>query len=289
MCVMKNYKLIFVSVLLVFTVFVFACKKPVNSSDVPSVDVEIQNPTLPENQVPSTPEVPTVPEVPPLETPENPTTPEVMPEKTYAVYLRSTVNGLSVRAGAGTGYKKVGYIDKGDMLAFVGYQNGWYETVYKQKTAYVYADYIQKVNIEKTDSLTEDVIKIGEELLGYPYVYGSQRYHWGNGVLNKAFVDGEYDCSALMQYMFYKGAGVNLDVTSRLQSVQGKPVTTLKRGDVMFFTNASGQYKTGVERIRHVGLYLGDNYILHTASDYAVIEEISSTRWGYFMFAKKMV
>ena len=125
--------------------------------------------------------------------------------------------------------------------------------------------------------------------MGYPYVWGSQRYHWGNGVLNSNFVQGEFDCSALMQYIFFKGAGILMDLNTRTQVLQGKKVADgdLRRGDVMFFTNASRYNNTGVERVGHVALYLGNNYILHTASDHAVIEEISSTRWGYFLVAKR--
>ena len=62
----------------------------------------------------------------------------------------------------------------------------------------------------------------------------------------------------------------------------------VKQGDLLFFTNSSRYNKTGVERIGHVALYLGDNYILHTASDYAVIEQISSTRWGYYIEARRV-
>lgn len=47
--------------------------------------------------------------------------------------------------------------------------------------------------------------------------------------------------------------------------------------------------KSIVERIGHVGIYLGKNYILHTASDYAVIEPISSFRWSYYILSKRVV
>lgn len=283
MRVMKRFNIILVCVLLVFSIFSFACKTP-ESGFVPPEE-EIENPSLPD--APSDEENDDVfmPSTPDVDENED-LSPE--PEIKSAKYLRSTVNSLSVRSGAGTGYKKLGSIDKGDMLAFVDKQNDWYETVYKEKTAFVYADYIEEVEIVQSNDTVESIISVGERLLGYPYVYGSQRYHWGNGVLNKSFVDGEYDCSALMQYMFYKGAGVLLDVTSRLQSAQGDKVSKLERGDVMFFTNSYGQNKVGVEKVRHVGLYLGNNYILHTASDYAVIEEISSARWNNFLFAKRM-
>ena len=57
----------------------------------------------------------------------------------------------------------------------------------------------------------------------------------------------------------------------------------------MFFTAVSRYNKTGVERIGHVALYLGENYILHTASDHAVIEQISDTRWGYYIVARDVM
>ena len=57
----------------------------------------------------------------------------------------------------------------------------------------------------------------------------------------------------------------------------------------MFFTNASRKNNVGVERIGHVAMYLGDNYILHTASDYAKIEQISSTRWSYYIQTQRII
>ena len=57
----------------------------------------------------------------------------------------------------------------------------------------------------------------------------------------------------------------------------------------MFFTNESRKNLSGNERIGHVGIYFGNNYILHTASDHAVIEPISNTRWGYYITARRLV
>ena len=39
----------------------------------------------------------------------------------------------------------------------------------------------------KEEYRIEKAIEFGANLLGYPYVWGSQRYHWGNGVLNINF------------------------------------------------------------------------------------------------------
>ena len=94
-----------------------------------------------------------------------------------------------------------------------------------------------------------------------------------------------------MQYMFYHGAGVNLNMTTRTQVKQGSYVskTDLARGDLIFFTNSQRYNKTGTERIGHVALYLGENYILHTATDYAVIEQISAKRWSYYIETRRFI
>ena len=201
-------------------------------------------------------------------------------------------NGLNVRSGKGAGYTSLGTLDKGDAVAKLGEaENGWYRTVYKERTAYVSAKYVHEQTFAQASASADRVIEEGKKLLGHPYVWGSQRYHWGNGKLNTAFKAGEYDCSALMQYIFFKGAGVCLDLNTRTQVLQGAQVErqNLKRGDLMFFTNASRYHNTGVERVGHVAIYLGDNYILHTASDHAVIEQISATRWSYYIVAKDVL
>ncbi len=148
------------------------------------------------------------------------------------------------------------------------------------------------MGMEKSgDERVEAVIAEGTKCLGVPYVYGAVRLHDGKGNMLKGFSKNAFDCSSLMQYMFYKGADKLLQVNTRTQVYQGTTVakSNLKRGDLMFFTNASRKNNTGVERIGHVAMYLGDNYILHTASDYAKIEKISSTRWGYYIQSQRML
>jgi len=94
-----------------------------------------------------------------------------------------------------------------------------------------------------------------------------------------------------MQYIFKLGAGENLKLTTRTQIYQGKTVRSpdLRRGDLMFFTNESRKYNTGIERVGHVALYLGNNYILHTASDYAKIEQITQARWDNYLQAQRLI
>lgn len=206
-------------------------------------------------------------------------------------YILSKATGLRLRSKPSTSSAVVGQIDTNDILLYLGQEGEFYKTKYKEKTAYIHSKYSTLLQFDVGSDNVESAIDFGSQLLGYPYVWGSQRYHWGNGVLNKNFVNGEFDCSALVLYVYYITNGVVLDLTSRAQSLNGKQVEEgdLMRGDLMFFTNQSRKNKTGIERIGHVGIYFGDNYILHTASDYAVIEPISQTRWSYFICARRVV
>jgi len=212
-------------------------------------------------------------------------------EQRKKTYILSNANGIRIRSGAGTNYSVLGSIEKNDMLSYQGIEGNYYITVYKEKKAYIHKDYCSLVGFELSSDKIEKAIEFGTKLLGYPYVWGSERYHWGNGKLNKNFVNGEFDCSALVQYIYYITNNVLLDVTSRAQSLEGKLVKDgdLKRGDLMFFTNASRKNKVGIEKVGHVGIYFGNNYILHTASDYAVIEPITSTRWSYYLHSRRVV
>ncbi len=249
----------------------------------------------PENPGQTTPEIP--PELPPENNdpePGGPVEPEPdpVPVVTTVSYIKLISGGVNIRAGAGTQYAVKGAAQKSTMYAMNGKSGSWYKTEYKNGNAYLSAQYCEVVEMKKSDDTrVESVISEGTKLLGTTYVYGAERYHNGKGVLSTKFSITAFDCSSLMQYIFYKGADVNLQVTSRTQSVQGKTVTKsgLKRGDLMFFTNSTRYNYSGVERIGHVGLYLGENWILHTASDYAKIEQISSVRWSYFIKAQRVI
>jgi peptidoglycan endopeptidase LytE len=226
-------------------------------------------------------------------TPEKPVQPDPAPPKAEkATYIRCTGNNVNLRSGAGTSYAVLGQAEEGTMYAVIGKSGNWYKINYRNKTAYLYSEYAVAFGIEKSDDPeVEKVLEEGYKLLGTPYVYGAVRLHDGKGNFLKGFTVNKFDCSSLVQYAFYKGAGEILDVTTRSQVVQGKYVkkANLKRGDCIYFTNESRQYKTGVERIGHVAIYLGDNYILHTASDYARIEKMSSSRWNFYVETRRFL
>lgn len=206
------------------------------------------------------------------------------------IYIRSLTAGLNIRSGAGTSYASLGKMDKGDLLPYLGDEGGWFRTYYKGKKAYVSKSYCLLFTMEKSlNQDIENVLLAAKNLLGYTYVYGAVRYHNGGGKPLSGFVKTQYDCSSLTQYIYYIGAGVCLGLTTREQVLQGTYVKgeNIQRGDLLFFTNSSRKSLTGVNRVGHVAVYLGNNYILHTASDFAVIEEISALRWSYFIQARR--
>lgn len=217
---------------------------------------------------------------------------EQQPAAVYIKYVKVTADGVNIRSGAGTGYTILGSAEKDTCYACIGETDGWYKIYYLNTTAYISKTYAALCGMQASESsAVESVIEEGAKLLGTPYVYGAVRYHDGSGNVNSNFTDTRFDCSSLTQYIFYKGAGVLLDVTTRTQILQGVTVAKadLQRGDLLFFTNSSRCNNTGIERVGHVALYLGDNLILHTSSDYAKIEAISAQRWNYFLQAQRMV
>ncbi len=231
--------------------------------------------------------IPSVNDAPPVDSPPA-TIPETPPTPAVAQYVRCTGNGVNFRSGAGTSFSVLGSAEKDTTYALTGKSGNWYKTYYRGKTAYISAAYASVFTLKKTENTVEKVIEEGYKLLGVPYVYGAVRLHDGKGKLLGGFTVQKFDCSSLVQYIFYQGAGKLLGVHTRAQIKQGKAVkrADLQRGDCIFFTNEQRQHNTGIERVGHVALYLGDGYILHTASDYARIEKISAKRWGFYIEAR---
>ena len=274
-----------------------ACGEQDSSALLPPAETEefIDIPAL-EEPAADVPEVPPMPEVEPPLSPEVPTIAPTVPEEPKAAqakYICIRTDGLNIRKGAGTNYAVLGTAQKSTLLSYVGKTGNWYETKYKNGTAYVSADgaHTSIMLLDEGEAKAERVIEEGLSTLGVPYVYGATRLHDGSGHLLKGFTTSKFDCSSLMQYIFYKGADVLLNTTTRTQVKQGKEVAKedIRRGDLLFFTNASRKNNTGIERVGHVALYLGDNYILHTASDYAKIEQISATRRSYYITARRVI
>ncbi|MFI8658018.1 C40 family peptidase [Priestia megaterium] len=101
---------------------------------------------------------------------------------------------------------------------------------------------------------------------GMPLV-GKSPYNFGGGRTQYDINRKSFDCSSFMRWIFEQG-GVNLGPVSATTTDTlvklGKPVkpSEMKRGDLVFFDT----YKIN----GHVGVYLGNNQVLHDGSTYGV-------------------
>ncbi|WP_139488749.1 C40 family peptidase [Brevibacillus dissolubilis] len=120
-------------------------------------------------------------------------------------------------------------------------------------------------------ALAKKIIATGEEFKGIPYKFGAE-YE----------TSGRFDCSSFTQYIF-KQNGIKIPRTARPQSKIGTPVARedLQIGDLVFFsTKATMKYAAdSVNRVGHVGVYAGDNKVLHTYGEGGVRYSTLAKGW----------
>lgn len=213
------------------------------------------------------------------------------------IRVQALVN-LNVREQPAGDSTKVGMLYMTDIAAYIDtYNNSWYKVLYDDKIAYVsangtYSKLVDYNNLQKNEVIIDTVIETGIELLATPYQFGAQRILLWNGSLNSSFTGKTYDCSSFIQYIYYQGAGVKLSGDSRSQSKNGTNIehSKIQRGDILVMTSTSRQYNTGIERIGHVALYLGNNKILHTFGTGGVrIQDYSEFWKGRFIIARRII
>ncbi len=130
----------------------------------------------------------------------------------------------------------------------------------------------------------EKVIKAGEKYLGTPYQYGASRSS-----------KSTMDCSSFVMWAFKEGAGIDLGrggARSQYQKVQHISRKDLQAGDLIFFsTRATMKYSPGsIQRIGHVGIYAGNNKILHTYGKGGVTYSDFSGWWDqHFVAAGRVI
>jgi cell wall-associated NlpC family hydrolase len=126
-------------------------------------------------------------------------------------------------------------------------------------------------NIPKSgDSYANNVITYGKYFLGTPYEYGSDRN-----------TTRTFDCSDFTRYAYLGALGMDLPKDSRAQKRyvdaysrrSYTDISKAQKGDLLFFGNYRGYTKAsynGINRltqtVTHVGIYMGNGQMLHTAS-----------------------
>lgn len=99
---------------------------------------------------------------------------------------------------------------------------------------------------------------------GTPYKYGKSQKHKGT------------DCSGFVMEAFNKSLGVKLPRNSAKQAEACRKIkrSELKAGDLVFF------HARGSKKVSHVGLYVGEDCMLHASSSRGVmVSRLSDPYW----------
>ncbi|QDX93475.1 NlpC/P60 family protein [Brevibacillus laterosporus] len=139
----------------------------------------------------------------------------------------------------------------------------------------------------KWEETADHIISLGKTYMGTPYVYGAER-----------FQDKTFDCSSYVQYLYGK-FGIPLGWNSREQAKQGTwvPFDQIHKGDLLFFADEDFPNETGLNKVRHVGIYMGNGKILHTYEEGigVIISDLRNDKlegnywYNYFLFAKRVL
>jgi hypothetical protein len=94
--------------------------------------------------------------------------------------------------------------------------------------------------------LRDELVKTAESFIGVSYLWGGDS------------TDEGFDCSGLTMAV-YRYNGLNLPRSSKEQFALGIPVerADLVKGDLVFFSTS------GVKKISHVGIYIGNDKFIH--------------------------
>lgn len=179
-------------------------------------------------------------------------------------------NDLNIRSGSGTIYPVLSKANKGDtVLLKEKNSSGWYKVQLENGVIGwcngVYLDNIRQGSLSvkpnnpsdiDTSKYLEKVLRLAEEQIGKPYVYGSAG-------------PNSFDCSGLTYYVFKNGADITLPRNSSAQATVGQFVSksNLEAGDLVFFNTSGGG-------ISHVGIYVGNNEMIHAPSSGKNVQKV---------------
>lgn len=188
----------------------------------------------------------------------------------YATKIaKVTCTSLRVRKTPSTSATILGSVKSGTTHTVLDESKGWIEITYNGQEGWMSKDYVDisykftyAVPVTSSSASTTvtgaKVATYAKKFVGNPYVYG------GTSLTNGA------DCSGFVQSV-YKNFNITIPRTTKTQVNVGTKVSTSKmqEGDLVFYAT------NGV--VDHVGLYIGDNKIVHAANAKSGIKISSAT------------
>lgn len=204
-----------------------------------------------------------------------------------------TANKVNLRLGPGTSYRSVAQANNGEKAYIIGFNQQWYKVIYNEQICYIRSDYLElsEIPYENSDSSNAPIffrdgkstgvspsaealhgtsssdrsriVTETHKYLGIPYLWG------GN-------TPAGFDCSGFVQYVLMQ-CGITVPRTTEQQVQLGRYIskTDLRPGDLVFLQNT---YRAGVS---HVGIYIGNNQMIHASSSKGVT--ISNLSTAYYL------
>ena len=152
----------------------------------------------------------------------------------------------------------------GNILRYAGKKGKWTQVMLPSgKTGYVQSKFLKKhegfrsiaMGEGSAESIspetTESIIAQAEKLLGVPYLWGGMS---AKGV----------DCSGLVRIShIMNGILLPRNASQQIKCGERVPLDQLQRGDLVYFGTPATDDKP--MRVTHVGIYLGNNKIIHSS------------------------
>lgn len=132
----------------------------------------------------------------------------------------------------------------------------------------------QEQQVQEETNKLDKIVNLAYKQLGKPYVWGTHGPR-------------SFDCSGLTSYLYKQAYGIGISTSSRAQASYGYKVSksNLKKGDLMFFATGGGG-------ISHVGIYVGNNKLIHasTPSTGVILSDINSSYYQRtFVTARRLL
>lgn len=132
----------------------------------------------------------------------------------------------------------------------------------------------QEQQVQEETNKLDKIVELAYKQLGKPYVWGTHGPR-------------SFDCSGLTSFLYKQAYGIGISTSSRAQASYGYKVSksNLKKGDLMFFATGGGG-------ISHVGIYVGNNKLIHasTPSTGVILSDINSSYYQRtFVTARRLL
>ncbi len=137
-------------------------------------------------------------------------------------------------------------------------------------------------------------LRIAVSLIGYPYVWGGTTDGTEDGLAH-----GGFDCSGFI-WRVYKLSGLPWGEAIRGRTAAAQAgeipkrarlrVAQLRPGDLLFFGSAGYNGKVTERSIDHEGLYLGDNWVIHSSEEGVYVLPLQGSWLGEsFSFGRRVL